>query len=198
MAATLHPACSYVLIDGLAQSTTQQGAGLHLDPGPRNVHVQDIDLVCTRSPSCSSCRVSQAVEARQAGATSYSKQYVCSRGVQLRPPDIWSTCAGLPADGTIAAEVAFMFNEWYQPNCQLDFPRGGSQAIIKALVRSGLWTTCCDLCSCTLSAALHCTQVVPQSPGACFPVSTSSDGRHPTGASRSMEGRLRSRLTWTA
>ena len=91
-----------------------------------------------------------------------------------------------------------MFNEWYQPNCQLDFPRGGSQAIIKALVRSGLWTSWCDLCSYKLSAALHCTQVFPQSPRACFPVSTSSDGRHPTGASRSMEGRLRSRLTWTA
>lgn len=24
--------------------------------------------------------------------------------------------SGLPANGTIAAEVAFMFNEWYKPN----------------------------------------------------------------------------------
>jgi hypothetical protein len=43
--------------------------------------------------------------------------------------------AGLPADGTIAAEVAFMFKEWYRPDCCLQFPRGGSQAIVQALVR---------------------------------------------------------------
>lgn len=43
--------------------------------------------------------------------------------------------AGLPADGTIAAEVAFMFNEWYRPDCCLEFPRGGSQAMVDALVR---------------------------------------------------------------
>ncbi|CAL5229088.1 g12346 [Coccomyxa viridis] len=43
--------------------------------------------------------------------------------------------SGLPADGTIAAEVAFMFNEWYRPNCCLEFPRGGSQAIVQALIR---------------------------------------------------------------
>ena len=42
---------------------------------------------------------------------------------------------GLPADGTIAAEVAFMFNEWYKPDACLEFPRGGSQAIVNALVR---------------------------------------------------------------
>ena len=71
------------------------------------------------------------------------KLHSCSRGMPLKPPVHPSVCAGLPADGTITAEVAFMFNEWYQPNCQLDFPRGGSQAIIKALVRSGLWTSCC-------------------------------------------------------
>lgn len=43
--------------------------------------------------------------------------------------------AGLPADGTIAAEVAFMFNEWYKPDACLEFPRGGSQAIVQALIR---------------------------------------------------------------
>ncbi|KIY99784.1 FAD dependent oxidoreductase [Monoraphidium neglectum] len=43
--------------------------------------------------------------------------------------------SGLPADGTIAAEVAFMFNEWYRPECKLDFPIGGSQAMVAALVR---------------------------------------------------------------
>ena len=32
-----------------------------------------------------------------------------------------------------------MFNEWYKSEgCHLDFPRGGSQAIINALVRCGL------------------------------------------------------------
>ncbi|KAL4858768.1 Prolycopene isomerase 1 [Chlorella vulgaris] len=43
--------------------------------------------------------------------------------------------SGLPADGTIAAAVAFMFNQWYQPDCYLEFPRGGSQAMVDALVR---------------------------------------------------------------
>ena len=43
--------------------------------------------------------------------------------------------AGLPANGTIAAEVAFMFAEWYRPGAKLEFPKGGSQGIIKALVR---------------------------------------------------------------
>lgn len=46
-------------------------------------------------------------------------------------------CAGLPADGTIAAEVAFMFNEWFKPAAFLEYPRGGSQAIVNALVRCG-------------------------------------------------------------
>ena len=31
-----------------------------------------------------------------------------------------------------------MFNEWYQPNCELDFPVGGSQAMADALVGQGL------------------------------------------------------------
>lgn len=43
--------------------------------------------------------------------------------------------SGLPANGTIAAEVAYMFNEWYRPDCNLDFPVGGSQAMVSALVR---------------------------------------------------------------
>ncbi|KAF6265696.1 hypothetical protein COO60DRAFT_868698 [Scenedesmus sp. NREL 46B-D3] len=43
--------------------------------------------------------------------------------------------SGLPANGTIAAEVAFMFNEWYRPDCMLDFPIGGSQAMVQALIR---------------------------------------------------------------
>ncbi|EKX32504.1 hypothetical protein GUITHDRAFT_82257 [Guillardia theta CCMP2712] len=43
--------------------------------------------------------------------------------------------SGLPADGTIAAEVAFMFAEWYRPGVQLDYPVGGSEGIIQALVR---------------------------------------------------------------
>ncbi len=43
--------------------------------------------------------------------------------------------SGLPADGTIAAEVAFMFAEWYKPGVVLDYPVGGSGAIINALVQ---------------------------------------------------------------
>ena len=43
--------------------------------------------------------------------------------------------SGLPADGTSAAEMAFMFAEWYRPGVQLDYPIGGSGAMVDALVR---------------------------------------------------------------
>lgn len=43
--------------------------------------------------------------------------------------------SGLPADGTIAAEVAFMFADWYRPGVVLDYPVGGSGALVEALVR---------------------------------------------------------------
>ena len=43
--------------------------------------------------------------------------------------------SGLPADGTIGAEVAFMFAEWYRHGVQLDYPLGGSGALVNALVR---------------------------------------------------------------
>ena len=43
--------------------------------------------------------------------------------------------SGLPASGTSAAEMAFMFADWYRPNVQLDYPVGGSQALVNALVR---------------------------------------------------------------
>jgi hypothetical protein len=53
--------------------------------------------------------------------------------------------SGLPANGTIAAEVAFMFNEWYRPDCMLDWPVGGSQAMVQALIRCVVKTTNCYL-----------------------------------------------------
>ena len=43
--------------------------------------------------------------------------------------------SGLPASGTIGAEMAFMFAEWYRPGAVLDYPLGGSGALIEALVR---------------------------------------------------------------
>ncbi|WP_346291727.1 NAD(P)/FAD-dependent oxidoreductase [Sphaerothrix gracilis] len=43
--------------------------------------------------------------------------------------------SGLPADGTSAAEMAFMFADWYRPNVKLDYPIGGSAALVQALVR---------------------------------------------------------------
>jgi phytoene dehydrogenase-like protein len=43
--------------------------------------------------------------------------------------------SGLPATGTSAAEVAFMFADWYRPNVVLDYPLGGSAALVDALVR---------------------------------------------------------------
>ena len=43
--------------------------------------------------------------------------------------------SGLPADSTSAAEVAFMFADWYRPGVVLDYPVGGSGALVDALVR---------------------------------------------------------------
>ncbi len=43
--------------------------------------------------------------------------------------------SGLSAEGTIAAEMAFMFAEWYKPGVVLDYPLGGSEALVNALVR---------------------------------------------------------------
>lgn len=43
--------------------------------------------------------------------------------------------SGLPADGTSAAEMAFMFADWYRPGVKLDYPIGGSGALVDALVR---------------------------------------------------------------
>lgn len=43
--------------------------------------------------------------------------------------------SGLPASGTITAEMAFMFAEWFRPGVVLDYPRGGSGALVGALVR---------------------------------------------------------------
>ncbi|MEL7333956.1 MAG: NAD(P)/FAD-dependent oxidoreductase [Cyanobacteria bacterium J06560_2] len=43
--------------------------------------------------------------------------------------------SGLPASGTSTAEVAFMFADWYRPGVQLDYPVGGSAALVEALAR---------------------------------------------------------------
>lgn len=42
--------------------------------------------------------------------------------------------SGLPASGTSAAEMAFMFADWYRPGVKLDYPIGGSGALVDALV----------------------------------------------------------------
>lgn len=43
--------------------------------------------------------------------------------------------SGLPAADTNAAEVAFMFADWYKPGVVLDYPVGGSGALVDALVQ---------------------------------------------------------------
>jgi phytoene dehydrogenase-like protein len=42
---------------------------------------------------------------------------------------------GLPAAGTMNAVMAYMLADWYRPGVVLDFPKGGSGAIVRALVR---------------------------------------------------------------
>jgi phytoene dehydrogenase-like protein len=43
---------------------------------------------------------------------------------------------GLPASGTMNAVIAYMLEDWYRPGVTLDFPKGGSGAIVAALVRA--------------------------------------------------------------
>lgn len=43
--------------------------------------------------------------------------------------------SGLPASGTVTAEMAFMFADWYRPGVVLDYPIGGSGALVNALLR---------------------------------------------------------------
>jgi phytoene dehydrogenase-like protein len=43
--------------------------------------------------------------------------------------------SGLPADGTIAAAVAYTMRDLHQKRAALDYPVGGSGAVIDALIR---------------------------------------------------------------
>ena len=43
--------------------------------------------------------------------------------------------SGAPASGTAAAEIGFMFDDWFRPNAALEYPVGGSGALVEALVR---------------------------------------------------------------
>merc|ERR1719159_2153049 len=43
--------------------------------------------------------------------------------------------SGAPASGTPASEIGFMFDDWYRPNAMLEFSKGGSGALVEALVR---------------------------------------------------------------
>lgn len=59
-----------------------------------------------------------------------------------------------------------MFNEWYRPNCTLEFPIGGSQAMVSALVRwdgnglvVGWWLMFCWLRGTAWSGLLRCSGV---------------------------------------
>ena len=42
---------------------------------------------------------------------------------------------GLPAAGTLNTVMAYMLADWYRPGVVLDYPKGGSGAIVDALVR---------------------------------------------------------------
>jgi phytoene dehydrogenase-like protein len=42
---------------------------------------------------------------------------------------------GLPASGTLNTVMAYMLADWYRPGVTLDYPKGGSGAIVDALIR---------------------------------------------------------------
>ena len=43
--------------------------------------------------------------------------------------------SGMPMGDTNAAAMATLFGEWFEPDAHLDYPVGGSAAVIEALVR---------------------------------------------------------------
>lgn len=43
--------------------------------------------------------------------------------------------AGVKSDGTLSAEIVYMFAEWYKPGCMLEYPLNGTGAVVDALVR---------------------------------------------------------------
>jgi phytoene dehydrogenase-like protein len=43
--------------------------------------------------------------------------------------------SGMPMAHTNAAAMATLFGEWFEPDASLDYPRGGSAAVVEALVR---------------------------------------------------------------
>jgi phytoene dehydrogenase-like protein len=43
--------------------------------------------------------------------------------------------SGLPASGTVTAEMALMLGEFYQPGALMDWPKGGARSIVDSLVR---------------------------------------------------------------
>ena len=43
--------------------------------------------------------------------------------------------SGAKAEGTAAAEIGFMFDDWYRPDACLEYPVGGSGAVVDALAR---------------------------------------------------------------
>ncbi|KAJ4951144.1 hypothetical protein NE237_027976 [Protea cynaroides] len=43
--------------------------------------------------------------------------------------------AGVKSNGTLSAEMVYMFAEWYKPGCTLEYPIHGSGAVVDALVR---------------------------------------------------------------
>ena len=43
--------------------------------------------------------------------------------------------SGLPSDGTIAAAMTYMLEDFYRPGAMMDYPLGGSGAVVDALVR---------------------------------------------------------------
>ncbi|KAJ8618665.1 hypothetical protein MRB53_014851 [Persea americana] len=43
--------------------------------------------------------------------------------------------AGVKSNGTLSAEMIYMFAEWYKPGCSLEYPLHGSGAVVDALVR---------------------------------------------------------------
>ncbi|CAJ1356774.1 unnamed protein product [Effrenium voratum] len=44
--------------------------------------------------------------------------------------------SGLPADGTVTAEMAMMFGEFYKPGATMDYPVGGVQSLVRVLTEA--------------------------------------------------------------
>jgi phytoene dehydrogenase-like protein len=94
-------------------------------------------IVFFNTTSDYSCRVAlPAVSQVEGSFKDISKHYIKDKFLENWFEFLSFALSGLPADGTIAAAVAYTMRDLHQDRAALDYPIGGSIAVINALIRA--------------------------------------------------------------